>query len=74
MAIIAGEVIWKIIHVRHRNQHRDQLMAQPVSAEWITHIEKNIPLYKRLPQELKTQLHGLVNVFLDEKAFVGCGE
>ena len=74
IAIIAGEVIWKVIHVRHRNQQHDRLMAQSVSAEWVAHIEKNIPLYKRLPQELKTQLHGLVNVFLDEKAFVGCGE
>ncbi|MHC4951658.1 MAG: M90 family metallopeptidase, partial [Planctomycetota bacterium] len=36
-------------------------------------IEKNIPLYNRLPEELKQQLHGLVNVFLAEKAFVGCG-
>jgi Mlc titration factor MtfA (ptsG expression regulator) len=36
-------------------------------------IKKNIPLYVRLPEELKTQLHGLVNVFLAEKSFVGCG-
>jgi Mlc titration factor MtfA (ptsG expression regulator) len=41
--------------------------------DWISLIDKNIPLYKHLPQELKTQLHGLINVFLAEKKFVGCG-
>ena len=34
---------------------------------------KNLPLYGRLPEALKQQLHGLVNVILDEKRFVGCG-
>lgn len=36
-------------------------------------IEKNLPLYHRLPDEMKSQLHGLVNVFLAEKNFIGCG-
>ena len=30
-------------------------------------------MYQRLPEALKQQLHGLVNVFVDEKRFVGCG-
>lgn len=72
--IIAGEVAWKIIHVHHRNQQRQRLMGESVPVEWIACIEKNIPLYNRLPDELKTQLHGLINIFLDEKSFIGCGE
>jgi Mlc titration factor MtfA (ptsG expression regulator) len=32
-----------------------------------------MPLYSCFPESLKKQLHGLVNVFLDEKKFVGCG-
>ena len=36
-------------------------------------LKKNLPLYQRLPEELKQQLHGLVNVFMNEKRFVGCG-
>jgi hypothetical protein len=36
-------------------------------------VEKNVPLYGRLPEELKEQLHGLVHVFLAEKHFEGCG-
>jgi Mlc titration factor MtfA (ptsG expression regulator) len=52
---------------------RDQLLESTFPQEWIPFIQKNIPLYARLPEELKTQLHGLMNVFLAEKAFVGCG-
>lgn len=36
-------------------------------------MEKNVPLYNRLPGELKEQLEGLINVFLAEKIFEGCG-
>ncbi len=71
--IIVGEVIWKIVHTRHRNRERTLRMAESISGEWQSLIEKNIPIYKRLPEDLKQQFHGLINVFLDEKAFVGCG-
>lgn len=32
-----------------------------------------MPLYRALPDSLRAQLHGHVNVFLEEKVFVGCG-
>ena len=52
---------------------RDQLLENTFPQEWISFIEKNIPLYMHLPAALKEQLHGLMNVFLAEKAFIGCG-
>jgi Mlc titration factor MtfA (ptsG expression regulator) len=33
----------------------------------------NVPLYRYLPEELKKQLHGHINIFLSEKRFEGCG-
>ena len=36
-------------------------------------MERNVPLYNRLPEPLKGQLHGLVQMFLSEKRFEGCG-
>ncbi len=62
-----------LIKQKVRQKRRGILMATACPLEWIPCIEKNIPLYKRLPDELKTQLHGLINVFLAEKKFVGCG-
>jgi len=61
------------IRAKKRDSRRKQLMAIDLSCEQIQFIEKNIPLYGRLPEELKQQLHGLVNVFLAEKSFIGCG-
>ena len=76
IAIIVAVVLliaWMLIMISRRNKKRVQLMNQSVPEHWPKLIEKNIPLYKHLPKELKTQLHGLMNVFLTEKAFVGCG-
>ena len=57
-----------------RDNRRAKLKATPFSDEYKAHIKKNIPLYNHLPDSLKTQLHGLVNVFLEEKEFKGCGD
>ena len=40
--------------------------------EWREILERNVPLYRRLPEELRGQLHGLIQVFLAEKHFEGC--
>jgi Mlc titration factor MtfA (ptsG expression regulator) len=50
-----------------------RLMSAPFSDSWQKIIEKNIPLYLHLPQELQEKLHGYINVFLAEKKFEGCG-
>ena len=52
---------------------RKKLMNHPFPEEWAELIKKNVPLYNRLPEKLKQQLHGFVNVFLAEKNFEGCG-
>jgi Mlc titration factor MtfA (ptsG expression regulator) len=47
-------------------------MNTPISPASISILEARVHLYKRLPAELRAELHGHVNVFLDEKNFVGC--
>ena len=48
-------------------------MEKPFPTEWIGIIQKNVPLYNRLPEPLKKQLQGLVLIFLHTKDFEGCG-
>ena len=48
-------------------------MKQPFPREWEEILQKNVALYQHLPQNLKEELHGEINVFLDEKGFEGCG-
>lgn len=56
-----------------RRVKRKRLLATPFPTEWQQIVQKNVPLYNRLPDSLKEQLHGLVNVFIAEKKFEGCG-
>ena len=72
VGVIALLILWKVIQNHLRNKRRGVLMRKPIDKGFPAFIEKNIPLYVRLPPDLKQQLHGMVNVFLAEKEFVGC--
>ena len=63
---------WFVVKRLLRNARRVKLLAAEIPAEWIAIIEANVPIYAKLPDELKAHLHGLVNVFLAEKKFEGC--
>ena len=57
----------------YRRKKRERLLSLPFQERWEKIVQKNVPLYNRLPASLKKQLQGLVNIFLDEKKFEGCG-
>jgi Mlc titration factor MtfA (ptsG expression regulator) len=61
--------------VKHvsRRARRKHLFAKTFPEEYKQIVRSNVPLYNRLPDSLKEQLHGLVNIFLAEKNFEGCG-
>ena len=63
--------VWAL-HRARRARRRAALRSRPFPETWRQIIEKNMPLYARLPPGLKQQLHGHVQVFLDEKKFIGC--
>jgi hypothetical protein len=52
---------------------RKRLMAQPLRHDWLATIKRNVPYYRLLPPEMQSELQGLIQVFLDEKMFEGCG-
>lgn len=56
-----------------RLQHRNTLRSASFPAEWIRILKRNVPLYRRLPDKLRNQLHAHINIFLHEKEFEGCG-
>ena len=51
---------------------RGTLFKREFPAEWVKLLNENVALYRRLPHDLKTQLHGHINIFLSEKTFEGC--
>lgn len=54
-----------------RNATREQLKAAELNPAWVSILKKNLALYHKLPEPLKHRLHGLINVFINEKIFSG---
>lgn len=70
IALVAAAA-W-LIYLRLNRIRRARLLAKPLPAEWFGILHNNVPLYSLLPAELRGTLHGCINLFLDEKEFVGC--
>jgi Mlc titration factor MtfA (ptsG expression regulator) len=56
-----------------RNRRRRRLRATPLPEPWKQIVRANIPYYGCLPADMRKELDGLVQVFLDEKSFEGAG-
>jgi len=56
-----------------KKRRRKRLIEQQFPANWLSIIEQNVPYYRFLNQEDQVKLQGLIQVFLDEKEFEGCG-
>jgi Mlc titration factor MtfA (ptsG expression regulator) len=55
-----------------KRRRRERLKAQPFPPAWLAIIERNVPLFSRLPEADRHELLGHVQVFIDEKYFEGC--
>ena len=56
-----------------RNRRLRQLAAMPFPDEWENTLEKNVGLYRHLPDTLKEQLRNDIKLFVNEKLFEGLG-
>ena len=57
---------------RRRFRH-GRAMKGPFPQGWIAILQKNLPLYSRLPNDLQEKLKKAIKVFIAEKSFEGCG-
>ncbi|WP_256870947.1 zinc-dependent peptidase [Shewanella sp. Scap07] len=56
-----------------RLTHRRQRIAnKPFPRQWRKILQTKVPYYRHLPADLQLQLKKHIQIFLDEKAFVGC--
>jgi hypothetical protein len=72
LAILLGFSYW-LSRYGWRHKRRLRLLSRPFPDEWQDILEKTLPIYRLLPDLLRQQLHGHINVFLHEKLFEGCG-
>ncbi len=68
--IVAGVAVGRR---RLRRVRRRKLQASPFPVAWRTILRRNLPLYGRMPDPLKDQLHGYITIFIAEKRFEGLG-
>ncbi|HEX2191195.1 MAG TPA: M90 family metallopeptidase [Longimicrobiaceae bacterium] len=74
--VLAAAVVAALVLValrRRRGRARAALRDGPFPEAWRGVLERNFSLYRRLSAEDRERLHGLIQVFLAEKSFEGCG-
>lgn len=74
--IILFSVAFSIFLLWHLRKHlrrarREKLFKTALDASRISILQQYVTLYSRLPQALREELHGHINIFLDEKKFIG---
>ena len=69
---ISAIAIGVLIYPLWLRLRRNQLMEKPFPKHWINILERNLPAYGRFSPLQQKQLQGFIQVFLQEKQFIGC--
>lgn len=72
VAVPIAVMVYLVLAPSVRRARRRKLRAAAPPARLEAVLEQNVPLFSAMPDELREQLLGHVNVFLAEKKFVGC--
>ncbi len=73
LAILATLLIaWLMGQPALQRRRRQRLRAQPFPDAWRAILQRRVPYVRRLPADLQLQLKRHIQVFLAEKAFIGC--
>lgn len=70
--LVLGGVGALLAQPRWAARRRRRLRAKPFPPAWAEIVRRRVPLAARLPEALRRQLHGHVQVFLAEKPVLGC--
>lgn len=71
-AVPLALLAWFVFQPRWVERRRARVRSRPFPAEWRAILRHRVPYFRRLPAELQRQLEGHIQVFVDEKEFVGC--
>lgn len=73
MALACVVLICLLMRQIHHSSERKRLRHAPFPPEWEAILQRNVALYRHLPDRLREQLRGNIEIFLAEKRFEGCG-
>ncbi|MGI2147632.1 zinc-dependent peptidase [Shewanella baltica] len=69
-----GAIAWLLSSRWRKTLHRRRVTAKPFPKEWRSILKKRLPYFHALPTDLQLQLKRLIQIFIDEKEFVGCDD
>lgn len=72
VAVPAAVLLIWIGRSRLAQIRRTRIRKQPAPASFAKILNRNVKIYELIPDELKSELHGHIHVFLSEKEFFGC--
>ncbi len=70
LAVIGLSVFYLFFY---RGWRRERQLHEPFPKYWQQLLRSQVPVYRKLPPQLKRQLEQHVQLFLAEKSFYGCG-
>lgn len=65
-------IAWLLGQPYLAERRRQKLRAQPFPAAWRAILQRRVPYVRALPADLQLQLKRHIQVFVAEKAFIGC--
>lgn len=75
LSVPAAVMVWHLnnrFQLRRRQRRREHLRNSPFPEAWRDRLRDEFGLYGKLPTDLRNKLEGHIQVFIDEKVFVGC--
>ncbi|MFK8013972.1 MAG: zinc-dependent peptidase [Gammaproteobacteria bacterium] len=70
--VLVAVLTWQIVTPLRRRRRRQRLLKTPLSVARRETVAQYVAIVAHMPPPLQSRLEGLVNVFLDEKRFIGC--
>lgn len=72
LVLALGSALWFVLMPVVRRRRRLAWARLPAPAEWGDWLRAHIPFYECIPTSLRDRLHALMQIFVREKAYVGC--
>lgn len=67
-------IAWLASSRWRKTLHRSRIGAKPFPKAWRSILKKRLPFFHALPADLQLQLKRHIQIFIDEKDFVGCND
>lgn len=71
--LLIAAAVALLLQPRWVRKRRARLRARPFPPAWSRILQRRVPLAARLPAPLRPRLQQLIQVFIAEKPFIGCG-